>query len=74
MYSFPLSFNLKKIRDICGTQAVFAQKLGISSDSMAKRLSNKVPFTHMEIEKTLQLLEIDWRELSQYFFQEMFTN
>jgi len=72
-YRFDYTKLRKRIREMCGTQAVFARRLGLSANSMTKRLSSRVPFTYVEMETALQLLEIDWREIRLYFFQEKFT-
>lgn len=57
-----------KIREVFGTQEVFAEKLGIGRVSLSQRLNNILEFTQQEIFKSCSLLEIPLEEISLYFF------
>lgn len=57
-----------KIREKFGTQAKFADKLGISEVSLSAKLNNIVQWTQEEIESSVDLLGIPWKELPEYFF------
>lgn len=57
-----------KIREICGTQDSFAEKLGIGRVSLSQRLNNQLEFSQDEIFKACEILGIKNEELSLYFF------
>lgn len=67
-----MSFNHNKlrgrIREICGTQRIFARKLGISDSALSLKLANKSEFGREEIHNSIQILEIEPQELNVYFF------
>ncbi|MEI3225549.1 MAG: DUF739 family protein [Lachnospiraceae bacterium] len=58
-----------KIRQMCGTQENFAKKLGIGRVSLNLRLNNKADFSQEEIHKACDILGIDRKEISKYFFE-----
>lgn len=64
------SYNKLKGRIIeCyGTQASLAKKLGISKNSMSKKLTCKTEFSQSDIEKWSELLGIEKGEYEEYFF------
>ncbi len=51
-----------------GTQANFACKLGISKNSMSKKLTGKTEFSQSDIEQWAELLEIDKKDYGEFFF------
>ena len=51
-----------------GAQGPFSVALGISKGTLSSRMMNKSPFTGDEIAKACILLDIQSREISQYFF------
>lgn len=57
-----------KIKEICGTQDVFAEKLGIGRVSLSQRLNNQLEFSQDEIFKACEILEIEFEEMPSYFF------
>lgn len=57
-----------KIKEVCGNQDVFANKLGIGRVSLSKRLNNQIEFTQEEIYNTCEILGIKLDEISLYFF------
>lgn len=57
---------------MCGTQAVFAGKLGIGRVSLSQRLNNQSEFSQDEIFKSCEILKIDLPEIPTYFLPEMF--
>ena len=57
-----------KIKEMCGTQAVFAGKLGIGRVSLSQRLNNQSEFSQDEIFKSCEILKIDLPEIPTYFF------
>ena len=57
-----------RIKEICGTQDVFAEKLGIGRVSLSQRLNNQLEFSQDEIFKACEILDIDMNDLTSYFF------
>ena len=57
-----------KIKEVCGTQEAFAEKLGIGRVSLSQRLNNQLEFSQDEIFKSCEILKIDFSELPEYFF------
>lgn len=59
-----------RIKEICGTQDVFAEKLGIGRVSLSQRLNNQLEFSQDEIFKACEILSIDMTDLTSYFFTQ----
>ncbi len=57
-----------RIREICGTNSVFAKKLGYSLNTISAKLNNKSEFTQRDIMKSAHILKIDANEIPDYFF------
>lgn len=57
-----------KIREFYETQDDFAKDLGIGRVSLSKRLTNQIDFSQQEIKKSCELLNIEEKEISLYFF------
>lgn len=57
-----------KIVEVCGTQAVFAEKMGLSERSVSMKLNNKIAFKQTEIQKALEVLNLASEEVQAYFF------
>lgn len=51
-----------------GSQEKFAEVIGISSNSMSKKMNGKIGFSQKDIVKWSELLDIDKAEISSYFF------
>ena len=66
MYSYS---KLKgRIVERYGTQANFVRKLGISKNSMSKKLTGKTEFSQSDIIRWAELLGIEKGEYEEYFF------
>lgn len=63
-----------KIVEVCRTQAVFASKMGLSERSISLKLNNKIPFNQLEIERAMDILKIDIKEIQNYFFKKEVQN
>lgn len=67
-----MGFEYNKLRgrivEKYGTQAKFAQELGISSTAMSEKMTGKTTFSQRDIEKWRQLLDIDSEDIGKYFF------
>ena len=59
-----------KIKEVCGTQDAFAEKLGIGRVSLSQRLNNQLEFSQDEIFKSCEILKIDFSEMKAYFFTQ----
>lgn len=57
-----------KIKEVCGTQENFAQRIGIGTVSLSKRLNNQLDFTQREITTACDVLNIPMDKASEYFF------
>lgn len=57
-----------KIVEKCGTQAVFAERMGLSERSISLKLNNKVAFKQPEIQKALPILGLTESDIQAYFF------
>lgn len=49
-------------------QGNFAKSLGTSNVTVSRKLCNRVPFTHNDIVKWCELLDIDQDNIGEYFF------
>ncbi len=59
---------LGKIKEVCKTQDIFADKLGISRTALNLRLNNKADFKAKEIKKACEILKIPVSDIPIYFF------
>lgn len=57
-----------KITEKCQTQAIFAEKMGLSERSVSLKLNNKVSFRQDEINRAAKILGIKDEEIGAYFF------
>ncbi len=57
-----------KIIEVFGAHYLFAKALGISENSLSKKLTGKTQFKQSDITKWCQLLEIPIEEAGNYFF------
>lgn len=67
-----MAYNYSKLNgriiEICGTQAVFAEKMGLSERTISLKLNNKVAWKQPEITKACEILGIPESEIQVYFF------
>lgn len=67
-----VNFNYAKlsgrIKEKFNSQAAFAKALGLSESALSQRLTNKVDFSQEEILNAINLLSINCREVTAYFF------
>lgn len=57
-----------KIIEKCGTQAIFAKRMGLSERTISMKLNNKIAFKQSEIQKALDVLDLASEEIQVYFF------
>ena len=59
---------LGRIVECVGTQAAFAEKMGLSERSISLKLNGKVAWKQTEIAKACEVLGIRLNEIDKYFF------
>lgn len=57
-----------KIKEVCGSDAVFAERMGVSKATISAKLNNKTEFSQPEILLATSILGIDASEIPLYFF------
>lgn len=57
-----------KIKEMCGTQDAFSEKLGIGRVSLSQRLNNQLEFSQDEMLKACDILKIPMEDIPRYFF------
>lgn len=69
-----------KIIEVFGSQEVYAEKMNLSNTAISNKLNNKVPFSQVDIFKTLSLFNIKQENedfsicLKNYFFTPKVEN
>ena len=67
-----MPYKYKKLRgritELYGTQGNFAKKVGISKNSMSKKLTCKTEFSQKDIIQWSALLNLNKEEYGEYFF------
>lgn len=68
-----MSFDYRKlkgrIKELYNTQDNFSKALGLGRTSLSQRLNNYLEFSQDEIYKSCELLELDLKEIPEYFFK-----
>lgn len=59
---------LGRIRECGFTQAKLAEAIGISEATLSAKLNNQHYFTTKEIYRTCKVLNIDFKDIDEYFF------
>lgn len=57
-----------RITEVFGTQAAFALALGISKNSVSKKLTGKTEFSQSDVERWAELLHINRCEYGEFFY------
>lgn len=57
-----------RIVEKCGTQAVFADRMGLSERTVSLKLNNKVAWKQPEMQKAAVILKFPETEIQTYFF------
>ncbi len=67
-----MPFNYSKldglIREKCKTQSEFARKIGISAESLSKKMTGKRKWNQEQILKACEVLGISAEDIPTYFF------
>ena len=59
-----------RIREICGSEKVFAQALGISQTALSTKANRHTEWKGSQIAKAVEVLQIPKKEVWAYFFEE----
>jgi len=59
-----------KIREVFGTNGEFAKAMGLSERTVSLKMTCKVGWKQVEMEKALKLLGIPCEEVGIYFFKQ----
>lgn len=59
-----------RIIEKCGTQRLFAEKMGVSEATISKLLNENAVWKQNDIEKAMDILEIPFDEIPMYFFKK----
>lgn len=69
-----MSFSYGKLKgriiEKYGSQAAFAEALGVSARTLSLKMNNRIYFTQNEITKAARLLDIDMNDIKDYFFTQ----
>lgn len=57
-----------RIREIFKTESAFGKAMGLSHNTISKKLNGHIMFVQNEIDRAIVLLEIPDDEISTYFF------
>ena len=57
-----------KIKEVCGTQGVFAERMHLSERSVSLKLGAKIAWKQPEIIAACELLNIPVTQIPEYFF------
>ncbi|MBO4284303.1 MAG: DUF739 family protein [Clostridia bacterium] len=68
MATFNYAKLLGKIKEVCGTQAEFAERMGMRMQTVNLKLNNRNSFTQAEVLKAAEVLGIPSKEIGVYFF------
>lgn len=67
-----MAYDYKKLNgrivEVCGTQAVFAEKMGLSERTISMKLNNKISWKQTEIQKAIEILGLSDEDIQIYFF------
>ena len=67
-YQFDYGKLRGKYTEILGGQEEFAKALEMDRTSLSKRLNNQLPFKSSEILKSVNVLNLDIKDIPDYFF------
>lgn len=57
-----------RIKEVFGTQAAFSKVLGLSKNSVSKKLTGKSEFSQSDVERWAELLNIERFEYGEFFY------
>lgn len=57
-----------RIKEVCGTQDAYADKIHLGRVSVSQRLNNSLEFSQLEMLNSAEVLNFTTAEIPQYFF------
>lgn len=69
--SYDYSKLLGRVKEVCGSNASFAEKMGLSERSISLKLNGKVGWKQQEIDKSCHILNIESADIGIYFFNQI---
>lgn len=63
-----------RIKEVCGSQGVFACGIKLSERSVSLKLNNERDWKQSEIQNSCRVLKIEDNEISSYFFTPQVQN
>ena len=64
----------EKIKEVCGTQAIFAQAIKRSERAVSLKLNNKREWRQEEIRRSCKVLNLKHKDIHAYFFTQKVQN
>lgn len=68
-----MAFDYSKLKgrivEICGTRAVFANRMRKSERTISLKLGGKIPWRQNEIMDAVKILGLDISDIQEYFFK-----
>lgn len=68
-----MSYDYRKLNgriiEVCGTQANFAEKMGLSERTISLKLNNKISWKQTEIHRAIEVLNLTEKDIQNYFFE-----
>lgn len=72
-----MKYNYSKLKgrivEICGSQSVFAEKMGLSEQTISNKLKGRYKFSQNDIEKAIKILNLTKDDIPTYFFNQKVT-
>ncbi len=69
MKEYDYSKLLGRIKEKLDSNSVFSSKMGLSERTISLKLNNKIDFRQSEITRACNILDIDIKDISSYFFK-----
>lgn len=69
--SYDYSKLLGRVKEVCGSNAVFAERMNLSERSISLKLNGKVGWKQQEIENACGVLNIASDDIGLYFFNQI---
>lgn len=66
--SYDYSKLIGRIKEKCGTQSAFSEKMNLSERTISLKLNNKIEFSQNEIVRAVAVLGLKDSDIQRYFF------
>ena len=68
--AFDYSSLSDRVKEICGTRAVFAKEIGLTEKTVSLKFNSKREWKQGEMVRACEVLKIEAAEIPQYFFEQ----